>query len=61
MTDLTQEVKSELEGEIKTLESKLTGNMFDDMDIKDQIHNIKMKLNGVKPTSSNFECVGCGS
>ena len=61
MSDLAQEVKTELEEQIKTLESQLTGNMFDDMDIKDQIHNIKMKLNGVKPVSSEFECVGCGS
>ncbi|EQC44158.1 hypothetical protein [Bacteriovorax sp. DB6_IX] len=61
MSDLSQEVKSELEEQIKTLESQLTGNLFDDMDIKDQIHNIKMKINGVKPVSSTFECVGCGS
>lgn len=53
--------KEQLEKEISSLESQLTGDMFTDMDIKDQIHNLKMKLNGVKPMDSQFECVGCGS
>lgn len=53
--------KEQLEKEISNLESQLTGDMFTDMDIKDQIHNLKMKLNGVKPMDSSFECVGCGS
>lgn len=53
--------KEQLEKEINTLESQLTGDMFTDMDIKDQIHNLKMKLNGVKPMDSSFDCVGCGS
>jgi hypothetical protein len=53
--------KEQLEKEINDLESQLTGDMFTDMDIKDQIHNLKMKLNGVKPMDSHFDCVGCGS
>jgi len=53
--------KEQLEKEITDLESQLTGDMFTDMDIKDQIHNLKMKLKGVKPMDSHFECVGCGS
>jgi len=53
--------KEQLDKEISNLESQLTGDMFADMDIKDQIHNLKMKLNGVKPMDSSFECVGCGS
>ena len=53
--------KEELEKEIETLNGQLTGDMFQDMDIKDQIHNLKMKLNGVKPMDSHFHCVGCGS
>ena len=53
--------KEELEKEIETLTGQLTGDMFQDMDIKDQIHNLKMKLNGVKPMDSHFDCVGCGS
>ena len=53
--------KEELEKEIESLTGQLTGDMFQDMDIKDQIHNLKMKLNGVKPMDSHFDCVGCGS
>jgi hypothetical protein len=53
--------KEQLEKEIASLETQLTGDMFADMDIKDQIHNLKMKLKGVKPMDSHFECVGCGS
>lgn len=51
----------ELEQDIKTLESQLTGDMFQDMDIRDQIHNLKMKLTGTKPMSQEIDCVGCGS
>tara|TARA_R110002051_G_C8417545_1_gene451188 strand:- start:165 stop:350 length:186 start_codon:yes stop_codon:yes gene_type:complete len=29
--------------------------------IQDKIHNIKMKLNGVKPADSSIDCIGCGS
>lgn len=47
--------------EIAELEAKLTGDMFSDMEIKDQIHNLEMKLHGVKPMDSHFDCVGCGS
>jgi len=47
--------------QIEELKSKLTGDMFADMEIKDQIHNLEMQLNGTKPTDSHFDCVGCGS
>lgn len=51
----------ELQEELVVLKAKLTGDMFQDMDIKDQIHNIEMKLKGIKPMDSHFECFGCGS
>ncbi len=51
----------ELKQQIKELESQLTGDMIADMDIKDQIHNLQMKIDGVKPEDSHFDCVGCGS
>jgi len=51
----------QLEVKIAELNGKLTGDMFSDMDIKDEIHNLTMKLNGVKPMDSSFDCVGCGS
>lgn len=57
-TTMTQE---SLQQQINELKSKLTGDMFNDMDIKDQIHNLEMKLNGVKPMDSHFDCIGCGS
>jgi hypothetical protein len=53
-----------MEDKLKTiaeLESKLTGDMFLDMEIKDKIHNLEMQLAGVKPENSEIDCVGCGS
>lgn len=51
----------EIQTEITSLESQLTGDMFADMDLKDKIHNLKMKVNGTRPMNSEIECVGCGS
>ena len=53
--------EQELKEMIESLESKLTGDMFSDMNIKDEIHRLQMKLNGTKPTDSHFDCFGCGS
>ena len=50
-----------LRAEIEELKAQLTGDMFKDMEIKDKIHNLEMKLNGVKPEDSHFDCIGCGS
>lgn len=50
-----------IEEQITALEAKLTGDMFSDMDIKDEIHNLQMKAQGVKPMDSHIDCVGCGS
>ncbi len=55
------ETKEQLLQEIETLKSKLTGDMMSDMEIRDQIHNVEMKVNGVKPEDSHFDCIGCGS
>lgn len=51
----------EVESQISELEGQLTGDMFSDMDLKDKIHNLKMKLNGTKPMDQQIECEGCGS
>ncbi len=51
----------EINEKIKELEAQLTGDMFNDMDIKDKIHNLKMKRDGIKPEDSFIDCVGCGS
>ena len=53
--------KDKLKKEIEELKETLTGDMMKDMAIRDQIHNLEMKLNGTKPTDSHFDCVGCGS
>jgi predicted nuclease with TOPRIM domain len=50
-----------LKQQIEELKGKLTGNMMEDMEIRDKIHNLEMKVNGVKPTDSHFDCIGCGS
>ncbi|NQZ76225.1 MAG: hypothetical protein HRT61_08955 [Ekhidna sp.] len=50
-----------IQSEITALEAQLTGDMFSDMEIKDKIHNLKMKQNGTRPMNSEIECVGCGS
>lgn len=47
--------------EIDALRATLTGDMFQDMQIKDDIHNLEMKLKGVKPMDSHIDCIGCGS
>lgn len=54
-------MQEEIKNQIVSLRSQLTGDMFQDMELRDQIHNLEMKLNGVKPEDSAFECVGCGS
>ena len=51
----------DLEKEIKELKKKLTGNLWEDMEIKGKIHNLEMKLKGVRPMDSRIECIGCGS
>lgn len=61
MAQLTQEQRKSLLTEIEALEAQLTGNMMEDMDIRGKIHNIKMKLEGVKPPESFIDCIGCGS
>ena len=49
--------------EIKRLEElkKNTSDFGEKMEIADKIHNIKMKMNGTRPSDSFIECVGCGS
>lgn len=51
----------DIQSEIDSLQAKLTGDMFTDMDKKDKIHNLTMKLKGTRPMNSEIECVGCGS
>ena len=52
---------TEIQSKIDELKSKLSGDMMSDMELRDQIHNLEMILNGVKPEDSHFDCIGCGS
>lgn len=54
-------MQEELKNRIESLRGQLTGDMFTDMEVRDEIHNLEMKLKGVKPMDSHFDCIGCGS
>ncbi|GAB5540067.1 MAG: hypothetical protein Salg2KO_21700 [Salibacteraceae bacterium] len=54
-------MNTELQNQIDTLKASLTGNFMEDMETRDKIHNLEMKLNGVKPSDSHIDCIGCGS
>jgi hypothetical protein len=58
---MTPEERKEVEETIVSLKEQLSGEMFQDMRIKDTIHNLEMELKGTKPTDSHFDCFGCGS
>ena len=53
--DLTKQVE-----ELEVLKS-MTSDFGEQMEIADKIHNLTMKINGVKPTDSYIDCIGCGS
>lgn len=61
ITAMTEQQKLALEDAIAALKGKLTGDMFADMEARDEIHNLEMQLKGVKPMDSHFDCIGCGS
>jgi hypothetical protein len=60
-TFMTEQQKLALEEAIAALKGKLTGDMFADMEARDEIHNLEMQLKGIKPIDSFIDCVGCGS
>ena len=55
--------KEELLNKFYSLQEKKkeTTDWMESLEIQDEIHEIEMKLNGVKPTDSSQECEGCGS
>lgn len=54
-------LESELEQVLKEKELPENQDFMKQLEIQDKAHNIKMKLNGVRPTDSYVECIGCGS
>jgi|TARA_R110001632_G_scaffold219357_1_gene348834 hypothetical protein len=59
---MTEAERRLLQLKIEELESQKEGKTWmERLELSDDIHNIKMKLNGVKPTDSQIDCIGCGS
>ena len=57
-------MNEQLKEKIEKLKGELTGNMFEDMEKREEIHSLEMKANNVtphKPEDSEFECFNCGS
>jgi len=46
---------------INRLKQDLTGDMMQDMETRDKIHNLEMEISGVKPEDTSIDCIGCGS
>ena len=52
----------ELNEKIKELKKKLTGNLLADAEIKDEIHKLEIKRDGVEVSCSMDEgCDSCGA
>ncbi len=60
---MSEQDRKELTEKIEVLKKQKEGisDWMEQMSIADEIHNIEMKLNGVKPTDSHIDCIGCGS
>tara|TARA_R110002153_G_scaffold99268_3_gene234806 strand:- start:1354 stop:1536 length:183 start_codon:yes stop_codon:yes gene_type:complete len=60
---MTLQERKELENKVKVLKDNKsnTDDFMEQMEFADEIHNIEMKLNGVKPTDTHIDCIGCGS
>ena len=43
------------------LEASLTGDMFADMDIRQEIHDLEMSEKGITCSIDDPECEACGS
>ena len=51
-----------IDAQINALESQKTGNMMNDLEIEDQIRDLKLQAGlAQRPEHSQFECFGCGS
>ena len=55
---MTNEQKRE---KINRLKESLTGDMMQDMEARDKIHNLEMEIAGIKPEDTSIDCIGCGS
>jgi hypothetical protein len=56
--------RAELTSELALINKELQDESLSwkkSLELRDAAHNIEMKLNGVKPTDSHIDCIGCGS
>lgn len=53
--------KQELIDRYEELRDSLSGNMIEDMNVRNEMHQIEMQLNDIRPMDSDFMCEGCGS
>jgi hypothetical protein len=51
--------KTSIDQKIEQLNAKLTGDMFKDMEIRDEIHKLKMKREGVQPECKEANTLYC--
>jgi|TARA_R110002073_G_scaffold88368_2_gene209744 hypothetical protein len=60
---MTEQEREVLIKEVELLKDrkKDVKDFIESIDLADKIHNIEMKLNGVRPTDSYVECIGCGA
>jgi len=60
---MTDNERKELIEKVEVLkkQKESISDWMEQMSVADEIHNIEMKLNGVKPTDSHIDCIGCGS
>lgn len=64
MTTTTETIKVKLQRQIEELKTQLTGNLFDDMELHNQIYELKKLINPEivnNPESDLDECLYCGS
>jgi hypothetical protein len=55
-------ISQSIESQLLALENQKNGNMMNDLEIEDQIRDLKLQAGLAKrPEHSQFECFGCGS
>ena len=64
MTTTTETIKEKLQRQIEEMKAQLSGNLFDDMELHNQIYELKKLINPEivnNPESDQEECLACGS
>lgn len=64
MTTTTETIKTKLQRQIEELKAQLSGNLFDDMELHNQIYELKKLINPEivnNPEQDLDECISCGS